>query len=170
MALSSEEKAFLDQLRRDLVKRTSPQDQELNRVLNEIDLTGISIEDLRALVNPRFVQGVDLNAIDTSGESTGGKFTSFDMNNIAPGAINESQLDSKLAPVSLVQARVTDIVDTQSGIMSVQNEIRRNADVEDLVTNKTKSQGINLQMINRAEAINEQSVSDKPIKSRFVEQ
>lgn len=170
MALSSEEKAFLDQLRRDLIKRTSPQDQELDRVLNEIDLTGISIEDLRSLVNPRFTQGVDLNAIDTSGESTGGKFTSFDMNRIAPGSINENNLKSKLSNQSMLQARVTDLVDSQSGTMSVQNEIRINSDVEDLITNKTKSQGINLQMINRAEAINEQSVSDKPIKSRFVEQ
>lgn len=170
MALSSEKIAQLDQLRRELIQRTGPDNEELNRTINEIDLTGISNEDLRALLNPQFILGIDINAIDTSGGSTGGRFTSFDMNQIAPGSLNETELKAKLSNQSMLQGRVVDVVDTQSGTMSVTNELRINADVEDLVENKAKSQGINLQNINRANAINEQAVVAKPIRSRFLEQ
>ena len=56
MALSEEKKAYLDQLRRDLIKRTGPDADELDRVTNELDLTGISAEDLESLCIPQFEQ------------------------------------------------------------------------------------------------------------------
>lgn len=171
MALSEEKKAFLDQLRRDLIKRTGPDAEELERVTNELDLTGISAEDLQSLCDPQFVQGVNFKEIDTSGRNDlEGKFTTTDMNNIAPGAIAVSELVAKLSTQSLTQGRVVDLVDTQSGLMSVTNELKTNADVEDLIEDKVKSQGINMQLTNRAQETNDQAVDGKSIKSNFVEQ
>jgi hypothetical protein len=171
MAVSEDKKAFLDQLRRDLIKRTGPEVEELDKITDEIDLTGISAEDLESLCNPQFTLGINFKEIDTSGRnSLDGKFTSFDMNTIAPGAINEAELKAKLTPQSLLKARVVDLVDSQSGLIATTQELFTNADVEDLIELKVKSQGTNMQMVNRARNINEQAVDGKPIKSRFLEE
>ena len=170
MALTTEEKRALDQLRLDLIKRTGPGAKELEETTNEVILTGVSAEDLKEYVNPQAVLGIDLNDIDTTGASTGGKFTSTDMNKIAPGSINVNELMQKFAPMSLVQARVTDLVETQSGNMTVINQIKINADIEDIMQDKVKSQGINLQMVIRASYTDVQEVANLDIKSRFLEE
>lgn len=170
MALTSEEKSYLDQLRQDLVNRTGPQAKELAKTTYEVELTGVSAEDLAEYVDSQAVLGIDLNEIDTSGKSTGGKFTSSDMNAIAPGAIDVNELMQKFAPMSLVQARVTDLVETQSGNMTVINQVKINADIEDIMHDKVKSQGINLQMIIRASYTDSQEVANLDIKSRFLEE
>lgn len=169
MALSDEEKRYLDQLRRDLIKRTGPDVKELDRVTNELVLTGISAEDLESLTDAQYTLGINFNDIDTSGNSTGGKFTSFHMNEIAPGSINETTLKTKLSNQSMLQARVADVIDTQSGLMAVVNEVRINADIDDIMETKIKSQGVNMQMVNRSASIDAQVVDGKPIKSRFLE-
>ena len=169
MALTNDEKRYLDQLRKDLIKRTGPQAEELNRITNELVLTGISAADLESLTNSKFTLGINFNEIDTSGESTGGKFTSFDMNIIAPGSIDETVLKAKLSNQSMLQARVTDVIDSQGGLMSVVSEVKINADIEEVIETKTKSQGTNLQMINRSANIDAQKVDSKPIKSKFLE-
>ena len=168
MALTTEEKAQLDKLRQDLLSRTGPAAEKLEKAINEVDLTGISANDLKSLSDAKFTIGLNFNLIDTSGESTGGKFTTTHMNEIAPGAIGVDVLKSKLSNQSMLQGRVTDIVDTQSGVMAVNNEIKLNSDIEDVVESKSKSQGINLQLVNRATNVDAQQVAKKEIKSRFV--
>ena len=170
MALSEEEINKLRQLRGDLIKRTGPDAKRLEKVLDELDLTGISTQDLKSILNSRFTQGINIEEIDTSGASTGGKFTSTDMNKIAPGSLDVTKLKAKISNQSMLQGRVTDIVDTQAGTVVVSSEVRANADVEDVMEVKTKSQGTNLQFINRSRGIDNQAVANKPIKSRFLEE
>jgi len=164
MAISEKEKNQLLGFKEALAKRSGPEFVELRRTLGELDLRNISAEDLKALSNPLFVIGVNFNSIDTSPP-----FTTTDMNEIAPGAIDVNELKVKMSNTSMVQGRVVDIVDTQSGLMAVSNEIRLNIDVEDIVESKVKSQGVNLQLENQAEDINAESSSTKEIPSKFVE-
>lgn len=163
MALTIEEKSNLDKLLGDLYNRTDPKVQDLNYFLNVIDLTGISIEDLKSLTDPKYTIGVDFRTIDTSG-----KFTTEDMNKIAPGSIDVDLLKQKILNKSIVQAEVVDVVDTQSGLMAVKNQLKMNVDVEDLMDSKTNSQGIVLKVINDSRFINEQEVDSKTIKSNYI--
>lgn len=161
--LTDEEKTNLLKLRDIYSKNVGPQFDELRTLLDVIDLSGISTEDLKALTIPEFVVGVDFSAIDTS------SFTTKDMNTLAPGSIEVGELKAKITNKSLVKGRVTDLVDTQSGIVSVINEIRDNIDIEDLIELKSKSQGTNMQLINKSLSIDKESVKDKEIVSRFLE-
>lgn len=162
--LSDSEKANLDKLRQDLIRRTGPQARELSRIIDEVDLSNISPDDLKSLCRPEFIIGVNFKDIDTSPP-----FTTADMNRIAPGAIDVAELKAKMSNQSMLQARVVDVLDTQSGTVAVTSSVLINVDVEDEVQAKTESQGINLQLINRALAVNAEATSNKEIKSRFVE-
>ena len=165
MALSQEEKDQLIRLKQDLQrKRSQPQFQEFTTLLDELDLSYIKPDELKAITNPIFTVGVDFKAIDTRPP-----FTTTTMNEIAPGSIDVRELKRVLSNQSMLLARVANLVDTQQGLLLVVDEVRTNTDIEDLVETRTTSQGINLQMINDAELINEEATSDKPIKSRFVE-
>lgn len=165
MALNQEEKNKLIALKQSLQKqRSQPQYQNFMKLIDEVDLSGISAADLKALTNPLYTIGVDFNAIDTSFP-----FTTTDMNNIAPGSLNVRELKQKLTNQSMIQSRTNDLVDTQQGVIVSTEDLLLNADIEDLMVTKVMSQGVNLQMINQAENINPESSSGKEIKSRFVE-
>ena len=163
MPLTDDEKRNLEQLRERRSSASNERVERLNSIINEVDLTGISPDDLRALCNPDFVVGVDFRAIDTSSN-----FTTADMNRIAPGAIDVKALRAKISPRSLIQAQTSEIVDTQSGVVVVTNTVKANVGIEDLMASKVKSQGTNMQLVNRSDAINRQSVENKEIKSKFV--
>lgn len=163
MTLTVAQQVFLIDLKDQLVRNRSLGTTELDRVLSEIVLDGISAEDLRAISNPLFVGGVDFNTIDTT------TFTTTDMNTIAPGAIDVDELRQKMVNNHLRQGQITDIVDTQNGVVQVKQELRLNSDIEDLMEDKSKSQGVNLQMINLAKNFRKEDTTDKPIQSRFLE-
>jgi hypothetical protein len=166
MALTQEEKDELIRLKQSLQRqRTQPQYREFFKILDEIDLSGISSDDLKALCNPQFTIGVNFKEIDTSAP-----FTTTDMNGIAPGAMDVRELKKKMSNQSLVQSSFSEIIDTQQGPIVAKEEVLINVDIEDLVTSKTISQGVNLQMINEAQNINEEATSGKEISSRFLEE
>lgn len=166
MALTQEEKDQLIRLKQDLQrKRSQPQFREFETLIGELDLSYITAEELKAITESQFTVGVDFKAIDTSPP-----FTTTDMNKIAPGSIDVGKLMQKMSNVGMRQGKTTELVDTQQGIMSTSDEVVLNVDIEELIETNAFSQGVNLQMINDAENINQESVSDKPIKSRFVEE
>lgn len=163
MPLTDNEKRNLEQLRDRRSTARNPRTNRLNQIINEVDLTGISAEDLQSLCNPEFTVGVDFRSINTSDS-----FTTTDMNRIAPGAIDVKELRAKISPRSLVQAQSSEVIDTQSGVMAITNVIKANAGIEDLMSSKVKSQGTNMQLVNRSESVNRQQVENKEIKSTFV--
>lgn len=166
MALTQEQKDELIRLKQSLQRqRSQPQYSEFFRILDEVDLSGISADDLKALCNPQFTVGVNFKQIDTSPP-----FTSTDMNEIAPGALDVRELKQKLTNQSMLQSSYTDIIDTQQGPILSTEKVKVNADIEDLVRTKTMSQGVNLQLINDAATINVETSAQKNIKSRFVEE
>lgn len=132
------------------------------KIVGDVDLNNISLDNLKSLTNSTFTQGVDWKSLPL------GSMSSDLMNKIAPGALNVKELKKKLGNTSLLKGRTTELVDTQSGAMSVTNEVRINGDVEDAMRAKGISQGTNLQMANRAKAIRYESSSSKSIKSNFV--
>jgi len=165
MALSQEEKNQLIALKQDLQrKRSQPQFKEFNSLIDELDLSYITAEQLKALTNPQFTIGIDFKSINTSPP-----FTTTDMNALAPGSINVRELKQKISNQAMTQSRTAELVDTQQGVMLAIEEVLLNVDIEELVVTKTTSQGVNLQMINIAENINIESTSNKDIPSRFVE-
>ena len=166
MAITQEEKDQLIRLKQSLqLQRSQPEYKEYVKLVDELDLSYISPEDLKSLCNPIYVVGVDFKSIDTSPP-----FTTTHMNEIAPGAINVRELKMKLTNKSILLAKTTDLVDTQQGVIVSTEELLANADIEDLVSTKTMSQGTNLQMVNAAENIDPEKTSSKQIKSRFVEE
>lgn len=167
MALTNEEKQNLLKLKQELQRlRTQPQYKVLSSSIDEIDLSYISGDDLSALTNSQFTQGINFKTLDTSPP-----FTTTTMNTIAPGSIDVRELKKKMSNQSLLKGRTMDLIDTQQGVLAVIDELKVNADIEDDVTSKVLSQGINLQMINEASNINsEESGIDSSIKSRFVEE
>ena len=164
MALTDAQKERLLNLKNQLFNRVDPRLEQVDNIIEVVDMTGITSDDLKALSNPLFVIGLDFSTIDTSGS-----FTTRDMNTIAPGAIDVQELKTKIMNQSIVKARVTDIIDTQSGTMAVTQEFRDNMDVEDIMEFKVKSQGTNLQNEIKAAEVDKELVKDKPIKSRFLE-
>ena len=162
MALSDSEKAHLEELRRQITQRSSS--EELRFATENIDLSGISLEELKALVNKYATQGLDLSTLDRENLDTD------ELNSIAPGAIDVNELKKKIAPVCIEKGTVSDLIDTQSGVLSVKSTIKTNVDVEDIMESKVISQGTNLQMINKAASIKAENVADKKIKSIFVEE
>ena len=162
MALTDSEKAHLDNLKRQLTQ--SSDTEGLRKATENIDLSGISLEDLESLVNKTAVQGFDLSSLDLNNLDTD------TLNSLIPGAINVIELKKKIANQSLEKGSVTDLVDTQSGLLRAQTTIKTNTDIEDILKSKIISQGTNLQMINKAEGIKPENVADKEIKSVFIKE
>lgn len=160
MALTDAQKAQLDRLRQELARTTGI--AEIQSLLQNIRLYNISKEDLKSLVEPNYV-GIDYESLNYATLDTD------TMNALYPGSINVRKLSIKLANDSLVKARSSDIVDTQSGVLHVLTELRSNVDIEDEITAMTASLGTNLQLINSANYIRAERVADKEIKSVFVE-
>ena len=166
MALAQEEKDQLIRLKQDLQrKRSQPQFKAFNTLIDELDLSFIRPDQLKAITKPQFTVGIDFKSIDTSPP-----FTTTDMNALAPGSIDVRELKQRLSNQSMLQSRTAELIDTQQGVMLVIEEVLLNADIEDMVVAKSTSQGVNLQMINIAENINAESTSGKDIPSRFVEE
>ena len=162
MALSDAEKAQLDELRRQLTQKTGV--EEFRKETENVSLAGISVERLKTLVDPIATQGFDFSTLDLATLDTD------TLNEAAPGAIDVNELKKKIAPQSLKKGATIDIVDTQSGVVRVESGINVNEDIEDTITSKVISQGTSLQMINLAKNIRVESVADKTIKSRFIEE
>ena len=160
MSLTDAEKAHLDKLRRQLTQTSSS--EELRVATENIDLSGISLNDLKSLVNKVAVQGYDLSSLDLNNLDTD------TLNEEIPGAIDVTELKKKISSQSLEKGSVTDLIDTQSGLLRTQTTIKVNTDIEDIMKSKVISQGTNLQMINRAETIKPENVAGKEIKSVFV--
>jgi hypothetical protein len=162
MAITDVEKAQLDELRRQLTQKTGV--ESFRKATENISLVGISLSDLKALVDPIVTQGFDFSSLDLATLDTD------TLNETIPGAINVPELKKKISNQSLEKGSVIDLVDTQSGILRTQTKIKVNADIEDTMTSKVISQGTNLKMINLAKGINAESVANKQIKSQFIEE
>jgi len=162
MALSDAEKAHLEELRRQISQSSSS--EPLRAATENIDLSGISLDDLKALVNKTATQGFDLSTLDLNNLDTD------TLNEAVPGAIDVNDLKKKISPQSLEKGSVIDLIDTQSGVLTTKSTIKTNIDIEDIMKSKVISQGTNLQMINQAESIKSENVADKEIKSIFVEE
>jgi hypothetical protein len=162
MALTEVEKTNLDNLKRQLTQTSNT--EAFRAATENINLSGISLDELKSLVNPIAVQGYDLSSLDLNNLDTD------TLNELIPGAINVTDLKKKIAPQSLEKGSVIDLIDTQSGLLRTQTTIRANIDIEDIMRSKIISQGTNLQMINRAETIKAENVANKEIKSVFVKE
>lgn len=133
-----------------------------SKIIGNVNLNNISIDNLKSLTDSRFTQGVDWENLNLA------NMDSDLMNSIAPGAINTTELKKKLSNTSLLKGKTTELVDTQSGMMAVSSEVRVNGDVEDVVSAKAVSQGTNMQMANRAQQIRSEASSNKTIPSQFI--
>jgi len=150
----------LDNLKASVLKKTGF--ESFNKVVNNVNLNNISLDNLKSLVDTRFTQGLDWDSLDLS------SMDSDLLNSLAPGCLDVSKLKKKLSNVSLLKGKITELVDTQSGTMAIGSEVRVNGDVEDIISAKAISQGTNMQMANRAAAIKYESSSRKSIPSNFV--
>lgn len=160
MALTEQEKANLDNLKKQLTQ--SADTEGLRKATENVDLSGISLEDLKSLVNKTATQGFDFSTLDLNDLDTD------ELNSLVPGAIDVTELKKKIANQSIEKGSVIDLIDTQSGVLKNQSTVRANTDIEDIMRSKVISQGTNLQMINKAKSIKPENVADKEIKSVFI--
>jgi len=133
----------------------------LTKVIGNVDLSNISLGNLKSISDPVATQGLDWNSLDLN------TMDSDKMNEVAPGSIDVPELNKKLADSSLVKGKTTELVDTQSGMLATSSEVKTNEDMEDTVTAKTQSQGTNMQMINRSSQF-KPTTSQKEITSNYI--
>lgn len=153
-------KLKLDKMKDDLLGKTGL--EKLRKITDNINLNNISLPDLKALTNSRYTQGVAWGSLSLA------TMTSDVMNKIAPGSLDTGRLKKQLSNTILTKGSVTEMVDTQSGMMAMKSSLNINGDVEDVFGAKALSQGTNLQMANRGSQIRSEASSSKTIPSSFV--
>jgi len=132
--------------------------------ITAVDIAHMTIHELKSLTNFRFTRKLDFHDLDVSAP-----FTTKDLNNMYPGAVDEDYLREKLTLQSLLTDRSSDQIPTQQGEQKVVFELRTGTDVEDLVRSKAISQGVTMQLLYQGGAINQENTKGAPIQSDFVE-
>ena len=147
LAVSDEDRLSLADLRDVYVAQTVyTTNGPFSRMSRAINLGYFTPEQLQAICEAKFTRNVDFKIIDTSPN-----FTSIEMNQLHPGAVDAPYWRSVFSNQSLLWSQSVEQVQTSIGTQIVTTEIHINTGMEDLMTARTLSQGINLQNIYIAE-------------------